>query len=368
MQRSVTWLAWLAVLLLVANAGVVDARGNAPLEAGGKKDAPPGQEKKEPAPPPAQEPAPSPQPEPAPAPDPEPAPAPVHAPPAAEAPATSPAPRPEPEPTVDAPASAADLAPASDAARRDTLPEDPLPEAPAPVPAVETAPRVAGGPVDDPLETAVVPLPFASPQESGLQGAAPLSPEAGGVSLLWGIPLAGLVLLGIVASSGRLVQPRPLPRAAPARAPPAAAPAASAQAPLVVAVKPRDIESILRAAKLAVEAFRYEDAVRLFDQALRLNPKLAVAHFCRGVCLRGLERETEACAAFRRAHELDPGEGAYRLELARACARLGRASEAMDVLGPLLHALPELVDDVLRDESFAGLLDHPRFLALAGRL
>jgi tetratricopeptide (TPR) repeat protein len=212
-------------------------------------------------------------------------------------------------------------------------------------------------------------VPLFGPQESTAEGAAPATSIAAGPSLLWGVPLAGLLLLGVVLSSGRLVQPRPLPRREAPPAPPAqVAPAAQPAPSVLVTVQPRDLDGMLRAAQAAVVAGRFEEAIAWFDKALRLNPRLAVAHFCRAVCFVGLKRDADAYASFRKAYDLDPKEGAYRLELARVCARLGRANEAMDVLGALLHALPALVDDVSSDPSFAGLFDHPRFLAMTGRL
>lgn len=340
MRRTVKRLTWLVVLLLVAGSGLADAKGDARE---GKKD------KDDPRGHPA--PGPAPDPTPIPIPTPEPAPVPVE-PPASEpsAPLASPVPAPEPTSIVDAPEDPApalpgveDLDPFADEAPQLPLPED--------------------VPTDD---AALVPVavPLFGPTESTTQGAAPAS--VGGPSLLWGIPLAGLLLLGVVLSSGRLVQPRPLPRKEPASTRAQAAPAPAPQ--VLVAVQPRDLEGMLRAAQAAVVAGRFEEGVAWFDKALRVNPRLAVAHFCRAVCLVGLKRDADAYPSFRKAYDLNPAEGAYRLELARVCARIGRAGEAMDVLGALLHAMPALVEDVSTDPSFAGLYDHPRFLAMTGRL
>lgn len=398
MRSSTKCLAWCLALALVACAGLADAKAT-DVKPGGKKDAPPGRVKDAPAAPavppvpapaaptpdqPAPDPAPT-APAPTPAPDPadqatptQPPAVETPTPPASAGPAVAPAPSPstattttgapsgsEPPAPSTSPSSDAPAPPAAGASAA-SPPADPS-AAPsgAQAPVLATPPAAADAAQDE-----RVPLPGvlgpARGGQAGVSGAVPVPSGDGGVSLWWGVPLAGLVLLGVVLSSGRLVQPRPLPpraRGSPAPAPPATAAVAA------VAVAPAgDLDALLRAAKAAAEAERLEEAVLWLDRALRLAPTLPVAHFCRGVCLAGVGRDREAYLALRRAFDLDPSEGAHRLELARACGRLGRASEAMDVLGPLLQAMPALVDDLCADPSFACLLDHPRFLAMTGRL
>lgn len=176
------------------------------------------------------------------------------------------------------------------------------------------------------------------------------------LALRWIGSLVGLVAIGAVLSRARLV------------APPAPLPSADAHKPTLVFAAADDPQALLVAAKQAVDQNRIDEAVLWFDQALRLAPDLSVAHFCRGVCLVGLERHEEAYASLKRAYDLDPAEGAHRLELARACGRTGRASEAMSVLGPLLAALPSLIHEVRDDPAFACLADHPRWLVMTGSL
>jgi tetratricopeptide (TPR) repeat protein len=188
------------------------------------------------------------------------------------------------------------------------------------------------------------PNPYAPPEEDdgGL-----LSPWA------WALPILGLVGLGAALVSTR---------------PGSVAPAPPPRAPGPLRVSPATLEGLLRAGKDAVEEARFEEAVAWFTQAIKLDPRLPVAHFCLGVCLAAMGRDEDAYAALRKAHRLDPAEGAYRLELARAAARLGRHQEAMQQMAPLLRLLPDLAADAGDDAAFASMRDHPRWLAMLGRL
>ncbi|MEA3200345.1 MAG: Anaphase-promoting complex, cyclosome, subunit 3 [Thermoplasmata archaeon] len=168
----------------------------------------------------------------------------------------------------------------------------------------------------------------------------------------WLLPIAGLAALGAVVALG--VRPLPKPALAPR--------------PVRLNVVPIDVPSLLRAGEAAIKAGRAEEAAAWFAQAAALQADLAVAHFCHGMCLVALQRHEQAREAFQRAYDLDPMEGSYRLELARACARTARGPEAMDALAPLLAAAPELAQDLGEDPAFASLKDHPRFLALVGLL
>ncbi len=51
---------------------------------------------------------------------------------------------------------------------------------------------------------------------------------------------------------------------------------------------------------------RFEEAVEIYDNALKINQMIADAWFGKAVCLSFLGREDEADAAFRKAVELDP--------------------------------------------------------------
>lgn len=188
---------------------------------------------------------------------------------------------------------------------------------------------------------------------------APMEVEATSVapaprgSLPWLIPIVGLASAGATLYS-LISRQNPTPTPAPA-------------APEFRFATP-EVPSLLRAGKEAVARGALDEGIAWFDQALTLSPRLAVAHFTKGVCLAALGRVDEAYESLLTAYEIDPSEGAFRLELARVSARLGKSRQAMDALSPLIAAMPELAVDVADDASFTGLLDHPQFLAMTGQL
>lgn len=234
---------------------------------------------------------------------------------------------PAPAPSTDAPAAAA---------TSDTL------RAPTPIPER----RIAA--MDDVLAESRAPIAFPHPStapDDEAQGPSAWSPWT------WALPILGLVGMGaaLVTTRGS-VHPT------------------TARQRYGYTVATPDVASLLRAGKAAVEGDRFDEAVAWFTQALKLNPRLHVAHFCLGVCLNAMGRHVDAYAALRKAHKLDPQEGAYRLELARAAARTERHREAMALMGPLLAALPTLAEQAGQDDAFAGMRDHPRWLAMLGRL
>lgn len=262
---------------------------------------------------------------------------------------------PESPPLANVPPPAAEPAPAPVAT------QTPAREAPAPAPA-------SSAPASAPPVRAPTPVPerrleafdrgtLAAQSRAPLARApsplaSPSADDAGNAPWAWALPILGMVGIGAA-----LVATRP---AQVTRAPP--------QDGLRYTFAKADAAELLRAGKAAVDASRFDEAVAWFTQALRIDPTLDVAHFCNGVCLAHLGRHDDAYRALREAHLLDPAEGAYRLELARAAARTGRSHEAMDVLSPLLCALPQLADDAAKDDAFATLGDHPRWLAMTGRL
>lgn len=129
-----------------------------------------------------------------------------------------------------------------------------------------------------------------------------------------------------------------------------------------------DVESMLRLARDAAAHQRVEEALAWLRAACSLAPQLAVAHFCRGMCLTGIGQDEEAYAALRCAHLLEPGNADYRLALARACARTGRAAEALPLLASLVREDPALAASLAPDPAFAILADHPLWLAMLGAL
>ena len=259
------------------------------------------------------------------------------------APEAESAPAPAPEaPAEPAPTQAPAEAPPHDAAAEPAPAREHV-RAPTPVPERRIAAMEEGLALQA-RATVAIPQPYA---------AAPDREDGSPVGSIWtwALPILGIVGIGAALAGTR----------------PASVHATTAKRLSYLTATP-NVEGLLRAGKTAVEQQRFEEAVAWFTQALKLDPRVHVAHFCMGVCLATLDRHDEAYAALRKAHRLDPREGAYRLELARAAARTGRHREAIQQMSPLLHALPDLARHAGDDDAFAGLRDHPRWLAMLGRL
>jgi tetratricopeptide (TPR) repeat protein len=173
------------------------------------------------------------------------------------------------------------------------------------------------------------------------------------VALLWALPLVGVGGAGTV-----MLLRRRAPRSVEIVA------RHGAMAP----VEPQDVRGILLNGQTAVARGALDEAVAWFDAALRLAPTLAVAHFCKGVCLAAHGRVAEAYGSLDEAVASEPDQHAYRIHLARVALALGKHAEAMDALARVTRDMPELGRDMLEDPELAGLRDHPRFLMICGEL
>jgi len=77
----------------------------------------------------------------------------------------------------------------------------------------------------------------------------------------------------------------------------------------------------------------YTKARAAVDEALRLDPDVAVAHAARGLLLQWVDFNwTGALAEYQRAVELAPGDGPSRFSLARLLGTLGHTQEAIAML------------------------------------
>jgi hypothetical protein len=133
-------------------------------------------------------------------------------------------------------------------------------------------------------------------------------------------------------------------------------------------VEPSDLSGLLRNGHAAVARGALDEAVAWFDAALRLAPTLAVAHFCKGVCLAANGRVSEAYGALDEAVYAAPDDATYRVHFARVALALGKHNEAMDALALVAREMPDLGPAMLEDAQLAGLRDHPRFLMICGAL
>ena len=108
---------------------------------------------------------------------------------------------------------------------------------------------------------------------------------------------------------------------------------------------------------------KFSQAVKEYDEAIRIYPGLAPAHNNRGSALFALGRFEDAAACFSRAVVIDPNYGQAHFNLALAYLKLGREREANDALNAAARAYLAAGDEHLRagelkeaEDDFKGLL------------
>ena len=82
-----------------------------------------------------------------------------------------------------------------------------------------------------------------------------------------------------------------------------------AAAPLAFAQDDKKVEKLLEEAGKAYLDGKTEDAIKLARDAIRLDPKFALAHGNLGLVLRKMGQLDEAIASLRKAIELNPKDG-----------------------------------------------------------
>lgn len=115
----------------------------------------------------------------------------------------------------------------------------------------------------------------------------------------------------------------------------------------------------------AIAAGDPQDALRCFDGALAHEPRLALAHLGRAVCLAAIGREDEARDALEATIREAGGQEEVLFALARMCAREGQASFAMPLLREAIRGKPAIEAAARADPLFS---DHPAFFAATGAL
>jgi SAM-dependent methyltransferase/tetratricopeptide (TPR) repeat protein len=100
---------------------------------------------------------------------------------------------------------------------------------------------------------------------------------------------------------------------------------------------------------------RADDAVLIFKEVARANPKVADAHNNLGVALKATGRLKEAVDGYRRALKLQPGFDVARLNMARVLRQLGRNEENLRALAIALRNTPE--SEEVHFEIGVSLLD-----------
>lgn len=164
---------------------------------------------------------------------------------------------------------------------------------------------------------------------------------------------------------------RPTLVAPPATVPIALAPRPAAPSPGVPAAPtaaPKNLPPAavwLALARRAISSERYEEALRCFDGAVSHEPRLAIAHLGRAVCLTQLGREKDAKEATEIVMDASRGQEEVLYALARMCAREGHTAIGVPLLRDAVRAIPELEEKAVKDIAFA---DHPAYLMAIGRM
>src|SRR5262249_27578971 len=89
------------------------------------------------------------------------------------------------------------------------------------------------------------------------------------------------------------------------------------------------------------ELGRPGDGAASLEEAVRLAPGYAEAHYNLGLCLQAQSRPGDALASFLQAVRLKPNYPEAHLELGRALAKLARHAEAADSFQRVLSLRPE---------------------------
>lgn len=135
-------------------------------------------------------------------------------------------------------------------------------------------------------------------------------------------------------------------------------PRAKANAEQAIKLDPNSSEAHTSLAFLRYKfEWRWEDADREFQEAIRLNPRNAQAHHWYGEFLSLMGREEEGVAALKRALDLDPFSLAIRSDMIHPLIRLKRTDEARRIaneglqIDPNWFAFPMSMADILASEG-----------------
>lgn len=141
----------------------------------------------------------------------------------------------------------------------------------------------------------------------------------------------------------------------------------------VLAEAPDNFDALVLLGLIANERAAPARAIKLFDRALRVNDKSAVALSSRGLALRELNRLNEALATFERALQFAPDHFQAQANRALVLSDLGRHDESLAAYDAAIALRPDEAGahfnrgKVLRDlgRHEAALASYDRAIALA---
>lgn len=119
---------------------------------------------------------------------------------------------------------------------------------------------------------------------------------------------------------------------------------AAASVARAVGLVEQDSRLLVQAGKLYQDLDRYEEARRLFEEAVRMEPEGARPRLFLGQFLLMLDSPGEALSQFREAARLEPELAGTHLACADAALRMGRLAEAEEAADRALALEPENAD------------------------
>ena len=96
-----------------------------------------------------------------------------------------------------------------------------------------------------------------------------------------------------------------------------------------LALEPQQADAWLNLGALLCEAGRCEEAVRLYDQAIRHCPDVALLHYNRAIALEDRQRDTDALVSYERCLALAPELADAHYNAARLHEKRGNAQRAL---------------------------------------
>jgi hypothetical protein len=116
---------------------------------------------------------------------------------------------------------------------------------------------------------------------------------------------------------------------------------------------------------------RFEEALGALDTLSRLNPNRMPREYGDalrgGYAERGVQGFWEAELQWHFAHVQDEGALAY-LEMALACAQLGRVDEAFEHINRMIESRHPMAPQIFTNLFFAPLRSDPRFAEIRRKL